>query len=104
MTTLAGQLMFSILFGFSSGGLIPLGAACVAQTTPDLSRIGLHIGAMMAFCSVGTLTGGPISGALKDSEFGWAAAHGFSGGMVLFGVVLLVLAKISYEPRSRARF
>lgn len=104
MASFAGQVVFSILFGFPSGGLIPLGAACVAQTTPDLSRIGLRIGAMMAICSTGTLASGPISGVLRDGENGWTGVHCFSGATVLLGVVILILARATWEPRLRARF
>lgn len=66
MTSFAAMTAFAICFGLFSGGLVPLGSACVAQTTPDMGHIGLRIGTMMAFCSFGALAGGPISGAIKD--------------------------------------
>ncbi|KAM3499936.1 hypothetical protein MY10362_006844 [Beauveria mimosiformis] len=50
-TTLPTLVVVSLLFGFSSGGIVPLGSALVAQTTPDMGYIGLRIGAMMAICS-----------------------------------------------------
>ncbi|EJP64876.1 monocarboxylate transporter [Beauveria bassiana ARSEF 2860] len=49
--TLPTLVVVSLLFGFSSGGIVPLGSALVAQTTPDMGYIGLRIGAMMAICS-----------------------------------------------------
>ncbi|KAL8857826.1 MAG: hypothetical protein Q9178_005582 [Gyalolechia marmorata] len=51
--TPAGIIIFSILYGFFSGGLISLQSACVAQITPDISMIGLRIGLLMAVCSLG---------------------------------------------------
>lgn len=51
--TSAGIIVFSVLYGFFSGGLISLQSACVAQITPDLNLIGVKIGVMMAICSFG---------------------------------------------------
>ncbi|KAJ2980289.1 hypothetical protein NQ176_g2731 [Zarea fungicola] len=71
-STLPAMMTVSLLFGFSSGGIVPLGSACVAQTTPaSMGRIGLRIGAMMAICSVGTLASGPISGTIRDQTHQW---------------------------------
>ncbi|KAM3528934.1 hypothetical protein MY4038_005642, partial [Beauveria bassiana] len=69
--TLPTLVVVSLLFGFSSGGIVPLGSALVAQTTPDMGYIGLRIGAMMAICSVGTLAGGPAAGAIQDATRDW---------------------------------
>ena len=51
--TPAGIIVFSVLYGFFSGGLISLQSACVAQITPDLNQIGLKLGVMSAICSFG---------------------------------------------------
>ena len=51
--TPAGIIVFSVLYGFFSGGLISLQAACVAQITPRMDMIGIKIGVMMAICSFG---------------------------------------------------
>lgn len=51
--TATGIIVFSVLYGFFSGGLISLQSACVAQITPDLNMIGVKIGLLMAICSLG---------------------------------------------------
>lgn len=51
--TAAGIMVFSVLYGFFSGGLISLQSACVAQITPDVNMIGVKIGLLMATCSFG---------------------------------------------------
>lgn len=66
MHTAAELTAFAVLFGIFSGGLVPMGSACVAQTTPDMGHIGLRIGVMMACCAVGALGGAPLSVALLN--------------------------------------
>ena len=51
--TPAGIIVFSVLYGFFSGGLISLQSACVAQITSDMNAIGIKIGLLMAICSFG---------------------------------------------------
>jgi len=46
-------IVFVVLYGLFSGGLISLQPACVGQITSDISMIGVRIGVMMAVCSVG---------------------------------------------------
>lgn len=53
ITTSGAIIAFSTLYGICSGGLISLQSACIGQITPDHSIIGVKIGLMMGFCSVG---------------------------------------------------
>lgn len=99
MRNLAAQVIFALLFGFCSGGLIPLGSACVAQTTHDLGHIGLRIGAMMLISSVGTLIGGPISAKILGSGTAWGAMDSFAGALVFLGCVVLLIARFMCTPR-----
>lgn len=89
MTTLNAMIVFAVLFGIFSGGLIPVGTACVAQTTLDMGYIGLRMGVMMAASSVGALGGGPMSGIIKDSSSSWAGVYAFSASVSLLGSMLL---------------
>ncbi|KAL7786644.1 major facilitator superfamily domain-containing protein [Trichoderma ceciliae] len=98
MTSLRAMIAFAVLFGLFSGGLIPLGSACVAQTTPDMGHIGLRIGFMMAFASFGALSGGPASGAIKDSTGSWFAVHSFSASITLLGALMLLGVRLWWQP------
>ncbi|KAH6610827.1 hypothetical protein Trco_000847 [Trichoderma cornu-damae] len=98
MTTLAAMIAFALLFGLFSGGLIPLGSACVAQTTPDMGHIGLRIGFMMAFASFSALSGGPASGAIEDATSNWLAVHAFSASMTLLGALTLLGVRLWWQP------
>ncbi|KAM0248645.1 hypothetical protein ACHAQJ_009387 [Trichoderma viride] len=98
MTTLSSMIAFTLLFGLFSGGLIPLGSACVAQTTPDMGHIGLRIGFMMAFASFSALSGGPASGAIKDATTTWFAVHSFSASLTLLGALMLFGVRLWWQP------
>ncbi|KAK4063294.1 uncharacterized protein Triagg1_9560 [Trichoderma aggressivum f. europaeum] len=98
MTTLSGMMAFAVLFGLFSGGLIPLGSACVAQTTPDMGHIGLRIGFMMAFASFSALSGGPASGAIKDATTSWFAVFSFSAALTLLGALMLLGVRLWWQP------
>lgn len=54
-------IVFSALFGFTSGAGIGLTPALVAQIS-DVKEIGVRTGLMMGFSSIAALTGGPIGG------------------------------------------
>ncbi|PHH76312.1 hypothetical protein CDD80_1654 [Ophiocordyceps camponoti-rufipedis] len=104
MHSVTQMVVFAILFGLFSAGLVPLGSACVAQTTPDMGRIGLRIGVMMAVCSIGALAGGPVSGILRESCAGWPAVHLFSASLSLLGALLLLAVRWWHQPRLLAKF
>ncbi|TQV92910.1 monocarboxylate transporter [Cordyceps javanica] len=98
-TALPTLVIFSLLFGFSSGGIVPLGSACVAQTTPDMGYIGLRIGVMMAICSVGTLAGGPATGAIKDATQQWGGVFIFCAALVMTGTCVLFTIRMLFKKR-----
>ncbi|GFP52666.1 MFS-type transporter pynF [Trichoderma asperellum] len=98
MTTLSSMIAFTLLFGLFSGGLIPLGSACVAQTTPDMGHIGLRIGFMMAFASFSALSGGPASGAIKDATTSWFSVQSFSAALTLLGAMMIFGLRLWLQP------
>ncbi|PFH55951.1 hypothetical protein XA68_17331 [Ophiocordyceps unilateralis] len=104
MSSVTAMVVFAVLFGLFSAGLVPLGSACVAQTTPDMGRLGLRIGVMMAISSIGALAGGPISGLLRESPGGWPAVHLFSASLSLLGALLLLAVRWWHQPRLLVKF
>lgn len=98
-TTLPTLIVFSLLFGFSSGGIVPLGSAAVAQTTSDMGHIGLRIGTMMAICSMGVLAGGPVSGAIRDSTHDWVRVFIFCAAVVMTGTTILFAVRMVSRKR-----
>ncbi|KAJ3496182.1 hypothetical protein NLG97_g2845 [Lecanicillium saksenae] len=101
MSTLPGIMAVSILFGFASGGIVPLGSACIAQLTPPhmMRHMGLRIGTMMTICSAGMLVGGPLSGTIKDKTQQWAGVYLFTGGEILLGLGILFAVRMVAKRR-----
>ena len=97
--TLTTFIVFSVLFGFSSGGIVPLGSACVAQTTPDMGHLGLRIGTMMAISSIGTLAGGPATGAIKGATHAWPGVFIFCGAVTMAGAGILCAVRVVSNKR-----
>ena len=86
-------MVFCVLFGLFSGGLVPLVSACVAQTTPDMGHIGLRIGVMMAICSIGALGSGPLSMVILHNTQSWAGALAFGASISLLGAMSIFAAR-----------
>ncbi|KAI9676087.1 MAG: hypothetical protein M1817_000830 [Caeruleum heppii] len=96
VTTAPCLVVFSVFYGFLSGGLISLQPACVAQITKSMEMIGLNIGVMMAICSFGVLTGSPIGGAfMAADDGGFEGFITFSGVILLFGSFLVFCSRLA---------
>ncbi|EFQ96922.1 MFS transporter [Nannizzia gypsea CBS 118893] len=68
-TSLAGVIVFALLFGFVSGGFVSLGPPCVVSLADDrVDEIGVKLGGFCLAIALGALTGLPIEGAIKDRE------------------------------------
>ncbi|PWY67864.1 MFS general substrate transporter [Aspergillus eucalypticola CBS 122712] len=101
ITTSGAIIAFSTLYGICSGGLISLQSACIGQITPDHSIIGVKIGLMMGFCSVGGLTGSPIAGALLSADHQkWYGFIDFCGSILMGGAVVTILSRYVAAPRE----
>ncbi|KAE8151421.1 major facilitator superfamily domain-containing protein [Aspergillus avenaceus] len=94
-TSVAGLVIFSAAYGFSSGAILSLQQACAAQvSTPQ--TLGLAIGTVMASTSFSAMAGIPISGELAG-KYGYLALSIYSGVSLLVGGVLLVGARIAQD-------
>ncbi|KPI42669.1 putative transporter MCH4 [Cyphellophora attinorum] len=79
-----GIVAFSVLFGFTSGAVVAINPAVVAQIS-DVRMIGVRTGVMFACVAVAVLIGSPIGGQIVTAG-GYRAMQGFSGGMCTLGV------------------
>ena len=87
-TSNAPVIIFAVLYGFSSGSIVSLIPALVAQIS-DIRKIGVRNGTLFAIISVAALVGSPIGGALI------AQANGsFLHLQIFCGVVLMVASTI----------
>lgn len=101
-TSDASIIVFAILYGFFSGGVVSLMSPCIAQASPSPDQIGTHLGMSMAVIGIAGLTGTPICGALLDKYGGYTQPAIFSGVMVLVGVALVVMARLCLQTRVLA--
>ncbi|KKK23533.1 putative monocarboxylate transporter [Aspergillus rambellii] len=93
MTSNASMIVFAALYGFFSGGIVSLMSPCIAQVTPHPTEIGTHLGMSMAIVAIAGLTGTPICGALLEAYDSYTQPAIFSGVVVLFGAVLVAMAR-----------
>ncbi|GIK05301.1 hypothetical protein Aspvir_009406 [Aspergillus viridinutans] len=91
-TSVAGLVVWSAAYGFTSGAILSLQQACAAQiATPG--TLGLSIGAVMASTSLSAMAGIPISGELAG-KYGYLSLSIYSGVSLLAGTLLLVVARL----------
>jgi MFS family permease len=91
----AATIVFSGLFGFTSGAYVSLLPALVAQISPP-REIGFRIGLLSLFCSLGGLTTSPIAGAILTCENGnYLGMKIFAGVMVVIGTTGVLFAKLA---------
>jgi MFS family permease len=62
-------IVFSALYGFSSGAFVSLAPSLIAQISP-IREIGIRSGTYFLCVAVGGLTGNPIGGALISRDDG----------------------------------
>jgi MFS family permease len=87
---LPGLIVFSILYGFSSGAVISLPATVVAGFVPDFQLIGTWMGMSYSFAGLGLLLGNPIDGAILNIP-----RKNFVGGL-LFSASTLLAGGLSF--------
>ncbi|EAW12260.1 putative MFS monocarboxylate transporter [Aspergillus clavatus NRRL 1] len=99
-TSVAGLVIWSAAYGFTSGAILALQQACAAQiATPK--TLGLAIGAVMASTSLSAMAGVPISGELA-SKYGYLSLSIYSGVSLLVGGLLLAVARFMQNSSLRA--
>jgi MFS family permease len=87
-----GIIIFSVLYGFASGGFVSLQAPTVAHMCPEIDYVGTWLG-MVAFSSgLGILIGNPVSGAIL-ADGSWAGLQCLSGTFTMIGTAFIVATR-----------
>ncbi|KAJ8110507.1 hypothetical protein ONZ43_g5851 [Nemania bipapillata] len=84
---LAGNIAFSVLYGFFSGGVVAFAPIVLTLLTEDLSYLGTRLGVLNIFKGIGSVAGAPIGGALLQSSGGYIGMQLFSAFSVLLTAV-----------------
>ncbi|KAL3479736.1 riboflavin transporter MCH5 [Aspergillus californicus] len=93
--TNAPLIVFSALFGFTSGTFVSMVPAIVAQVTTDIRTIGVRNGSNFFVISLAALTGNPIAGALvQRADGGYLYLQVFCGVTMFVGSTFFLMARV----------
>ncbi|KAH8595256.1 major facilitator superfamily domain-containing protein [Bisporella sp. PMI_857] len=86
-------IVFSILYGFSSGAFVSLGPALMAQISP-IQEMGVRTGTFFLFVAIAGLTGNPIGGALVGEDDGdYLYLQIFCGVAMVMGTIFFTASR-----------
>ncbi|KAH9831436.1 MFS general substrate transporter [Rhodofomes roseus] len=96
-------IVFSVLYGFVSGGFNALIIPCVVQIS-GAHEIGTRVGMLYTLISFSSMGGGPAAGALLHTMGGsFTGVAALIGASMIFGSFLLLWARLSIKPKIWAR-
>ncbi|KAI1446290.1 MFS general substrate transporter [Annulohypoxylon stygium] len=75
----AGNIAFSVLYGFFSGSVVTLAPVVLASITDDLSILGTRLGFVAVLKGIGSLIGPPIAGAILGATNSYLGVQLFTG-------------------------
>ncbi|KAH7020842.1 major facilitator superfamily transporter [Microdochium trichocladiopsis] len=101
-TTLAGLIVWSMAYGFTSGAVMSLQGACAGKLAPPQAQ-GIAVGVMMGFLSISSLIGTPISGQIL-SRAGYLALSAWTGATLLAGGAVTGAARFTVHRELLARY
>ena len=97
--TPAGLLVFTVIFGITSGAFMGLPVASIVKMSDDPRKIGTRIGMTLLFVGIGALISYPIGGAIigdsDSTDKNWVGLVVYSGTLLAGSAVTLVLGRIA---------
>lgn len=86
-------ILFSALYGFSSGAFVSMISALVAQIS-DIREMGIRNGTNFFIISFAALTGNPIAGVLIDrNNGGYLYLQIFTGLSMIIGLLFYIASR-----------
>ncbi|KAI0057044.1 MFS general substrate transporter [Artomyces pyxidatus] len=79
VTSVAGIVVFAILYGFFSGAFLSMFSPAITMMSKNERELGIRLGFASTLSSIGALTGTPIDGALLGATFPWSKPISFNG-------------------------
>ncbi|KAG2349996.1 MFS general substrate transporter [Suillus weaverae] len=96
-------IAIAAVHGFSIGAYISL-YSVPAVAMGEMEDAGRRVGMFMSLIGFGAIAGPPISGAIRDAAGGFVDAGYYSGGSIIFGVALLLVAQYLHLGRLWGKF
>lgn len=94
-TSNAALIVYSIVFGFTSGTIISGASAAISLCCEDPRDIGTYMGMGLSLSGLGALIGPPVNGAFVERYGGFFEVSMFSGAMCLLGTFIALATKIA---------
>ncbi|KAG0707851.1 MFS general substrate transporter [Suillus ampliporus] len=96
-------IAIAAIYGFSYGGYVSLYSA-PAVAMGKMEDAGRRVGMFMTLIAFGGVAGPPISGAIRTATGGFVEAGYYAGGVIIFAVMLLILARYLHLGRLWGKF
>jgi MFS family permease len=100
VNTAAGNVLFAVAYGFTSGGIVSLPAVLLTSITPDLRFVGARMGTSFLMTAAASLSGTPIAGTILRTTGKYIGIQLFSGFTMAMGVCC-VIAILMSRPGAR---
>ncbi|KAI1768921.1 MFS general substrate transporter [Hypoxylon sp. FL1150] len=105
----AGRIAFAALYGFGSGTFVSMVPTLIAQVCPDMSKLGLYLGAVYLIIAPSVLIAQPVAGVLAEAgnkngrdPYVWLKV--FCALAMAVGIVGFIAARASYQGHARNLF
>ncbi|KAG8159791.1 hypothetical protein KVR01_010428 [Diaporthe batatas] len=101
---LGGLVVFALLYGAFSGGIVSVLPSAIITMSPDMSRVGTRLGMMFTLTGFSILVGTPIAGAILGgySDREWRGVIGYSAaGLTLGSILYLASRAVSYRRNGK---
>ncbi|KAG2154110.1 major facilitator superfamily domain-containing protein [Suillus clintonianus] len=96
-------IAITAFYGFSTGAYVTL-SSIPAVAMGKMDDAGRRVGMFLSLIGLGGIAGPPISGAISTATGGFAAAGYYAGGSIIFGVLLLLVARYLHLGRLWGKF
>ncbi|KAM0807790.1 putative Major facilitator superfamily domain-containing protein [Seiridium cardinale] len=105
ITNFAGLIVFCILYGAFSGGVVSVTPSAIVPYCPDMGRLGTRMGLSFFLSGISVLIGTPIGGAIlgNGGDQAWKGIIAYSGATLLIAAVFLSLSLFLYRKRLREK-
>lgn len=99
---LAGLVVFALLYGLFSGGIVSVMPSAIIAMSPDMSRVGTRMGMMFTLTGFSILVGTPIAGAILGgySDREWRGVIGYSAAGLTLGSMLYSASRVVLYRRN----
>jgi MFS family permease len=102
VNNLAGSIVFTLLYGALSGGVVSLTPSVIVSLSPDMSRVGVRMGMGFVVTGCSLLIGTPIAGAIVRgyTEDRWKGTIAYAATGLFVSAILYAAARVVVYKRQ----